>query len=376
MTTTTSFDRHTLSLDIVGMTCASCANRIEKRLNRIDGVTATVNYATEKAKVTVDGDTDRDELVAAVRAAGYDVVEPAPTSGDVDNGDTAGSDDNGATMVPALQFDGWQWLSLTLAAPVVVWGALAVPPGRLAQPAPRCGHDGHPHLGRHARRVRLVAVRAVPRRRREIGMRSRVLLPRAGHGPHEIYLEVAPPASPCSSSPVATSRPRQASLRGRAAGAARARRQGRRRAPRRRPRSGSHRPSSSSATSSSSGPARRSPPTAWSSRAARRPSTRRCSPASRCPSRSDPATRSPAPPSTPADARRARHPRRRRHAAGPDRPPRRGGPDRQGARAAARRPGLGGLRARRHRPRLATLGFWLTAASAATPPASPPRSPC
>ena len=142
--TTTSLERHALSLDIVGMTCASCANRIEKRLNRIDGVTATVNYATEKAKVTVDGDTDRDELVAAVRAAGYDVVEPAPTSGDADNGDTAGSDDNGVTaalrtrllltallslpvvvlaMIPSLQFDGWQWLSLTLAAPVITWGA-------------------------------------------------------------------------------------------------------------------------------------------------------------------------------------------------------------------------------------------------------------
>src|SRR5690606_5393265 len=76
-TTATPPERHALSLDIVGMTCASCANRIEKRLNRIDGVIATVNYATEKAKVTVDGDTDRDELVAAVRAAGYDVVEPA-----------------------------------------------------------------------------------------------------------------------------------------------------------------------------------------------------------------------------------------------------------------------------------------------------------
>ena len=140
--TTTSLERHALSLDIVGMTCASCANRIEKRLNRIDGVTATVNYATEKAKVTVDGDTDRDELVAAVRAAGYDVVEPAPTS--VDDDTATGSGDGGVTaalrtrllltallslpvvvlaMIPSLQFDGWQWLSLTLAAPVITWGA-------------------------------------------------------------------------------------------------------------------------------------------------------------------------------------------------------------------------------------------------------------
>ena len=69
-------------------------------------------------------------------------------------------------MIPALQFDYWQWLSLTLAAPVVVWGGLAVPPGRVDQPAARRRHDGHADLARRARRVRLVAVRAVLRRRR------------------------------------------------------------------------------------------------------------------------------------------------------------------------------------------------------------------
>ncbi len=129
-----------LSLDIVGMTCASCANRIEKRLNRIDGVTATVNYATEKAKVTVVGDVDRSDLVEAVRAAGYDVVEPARAAAD----QATAPEKHDTTralrtrllataalslpvvllaMIPALQFDGWQWLSLTLAAPVITWGA-------------------------------------------------------------------------------------------------------------------------------------------------------------------------------------------------------------------------------------------------------------
>jgi Cu+-exporting ATPase len=136
-------DQRDLSLDIVGMTCASCANRIEKRLNRIDGVTATVNYATEKAKVTVGGDVGRDDLVAAVRAAGYDVVEPTPPMADADAPATPDHESNSTAalrvrllatallsvpvvllaMIPALQFDGWQWLSLTLAAPVITWGA-------------------------------------------------------------------------------------------------------------------------------------------------------------------------------------------------------------------------------------------------------------
>jgi P-type Cu+ transporter len=141
-----SLDRRDVSLDIVGMTCASCANRIEKRLNKIDGVTATVNYATEKAKVTVEGDIDRSQLVDAVRAVGYDVVDRATPPGiDADapgSGDDASDDAATASlrirliatallslpvvllaMIPTFQFDGWQWLSLTLAAPVITWGA-------------------------------------------------------------------------------------------------------------------------------------------------------------------------------------------------------------------------------------------------------------
>ncbi|MBD8868301.1 heavy metal translocating P-type ATPase [Nocardioides donggukensis] len=130
------------------MTCASCANRIERKLNKLDGVSATVNYATEKAYVSVDGEPDEALLVATVEAAGYGVLAPAPIPADprTDSpGDAATDAPQGTAapdearwrlvvsaalslpvivlaMVPALQFTYWQWASLTLAAPVVVWG--------------------------------------------------------------------------------------------------------------------------------------------------------------------------------------------------------------------------------------------------------------
>lgn len=129
-----------VELALTGMTCASCANRIERKLNKLDGVSATVNYATEKAKVTYDAGVTTDDLVAAVEAAGYGASLPTPPA--ADGGAPAGEVDPVAplrqrlvisavltvpviamAMAPALQFDNWQWLSLTLAAPVVVWGA-------------------------------------------------------------------------------------------------------------------------------------------------------------------------------------------------------------------------------------------------------------
>ncbi len=125
-----------LELAITGMTCASCANRIERKLNKLDGVSATVNYATEKAKVTFPEALSPADLVSTVRQAGYDAALP------LDEQDEALIDDPtrslrerllvsavltvpvvAMAMVPALQFTYWQWLSLTLAAPVVVWGA-------------------------------------------------------------------------------------------------------------------------------------------------------------------------------------------------------------------------------------------------------------
>jgi Cu+-exporting ATPase len=138
-----------VQLDIEGMTCASCAARIEKRLNRIDGVTATVNYATEKARALVPPGVSVDDLVAQVEAAGYSARLPRRDTGSATGGaDGTGTDrdadpDDGTralrdrlvlsavlalpvvalAMIPALQFDAWQWLSLTLAAPVVAWGA-------------------------------------------------------------------------------------------------------------------------------------------------------------------------------------------------------------------------------------------------------------
>ncbi|MGW0751178.1 heavy metal translocating P-type ATPase [Streptomyces sp. NPDC002587] len=139
-----------VELTIGGMTCASCAARIEKKLNRMDGVTATVNYATEKAKVSYAADVRVADLIATVEKTGYTAEEPPPPEPEPepDPGAAAGAapavrDPELAalrqrllvsaalalpvvllSMVPALQFDNWQWLSLTLAAPVVVWGAL------------------------------------------------------------------------------------------------------------------------------------------------------------------------------------------------------------------------------------------------------------
>ncbi|WP_406427239.1 heavy metal translocating P-type ATPase [Streptomyces sp. NBC_01589] len=177
-------------LAIGGMTCASCAARIEKKLNRMDGVTATVNYATEKARVGFGAGTRLDDVIATVEKTGYtaqplqrptptaptspvspvpppatertapahdlnpteravgeaagteDTVDATPPARPADTADTDAADALAAlrqrlavsavlaapvillAMVPAFQFDNWQWLSLTLAAPVVVWGGL------------------------------------------------------------------------------------------------------------------------------------------------------------------------------------------------------------------------------------------------------------
>ncbi|WP_291043426.1 heavy metal translocating P-type ATPase [Herbiconiux sp.] len=150
-----------VELEIGGMTCASCANRIERKLNKLPGVEASVNYATEKARVQIDAAVadsalGAPELIAVVESAGYTATVPAPPmsrSGDAGGaadgaagggcGGTGSVDDAAAaalrhrlivsavlalpvvvlSMVPALQFTNWQWLALTLAAPVAVWGA-------------------------------------------------------------------------------------------------------------------------------------------------------------------------------------------------------------------------------------------------------------
>ncbi|GGF92101.1 carbonate dehydratase [Rhodococcoides trifolii] len=117
-----------VELAISGMTCASCANRIEKRLNKIDGVSATVNYATEKASIH-PGTASTEVLIAAVEKAGYSAALPQPVEPDPTDllrrrlliSTVLSVPVVLMAMIPALQFDNWQWLSLTLAAPVVVW---------------------------------------------------------------------------------------------------------------------------------------------------------------------------------------------------------------------------------------------------------------
>jgi Cu+-exporting ATPase len=127
-----------VELAISGMTCAACANRIERKLNKLDGVVATVNYATEKAKVAVPAGMSTDVLLAAVDQAGYSArlkQSDAPPAASEQTDPTAVLRQRllvvvaltvpviVVSMVPPLQFRAWQWLALTFAAPVVVWGA-------------------------------------------------------------------------------------------------------------------------------------------------------------------------------------------------------------------------------------------------------------
>ncbi|MCM2575932.1 heavy metal translocating P-type ATPase [Streptomyces meridianus] len=153
---TKSADRPRVELAIGGMTCASCAARIEKKLNRLDGVDATVNFATERARVSFTAPVAVADLIATVEKAGYTAAEPEPEpqpepgpgtaprpGGPVAESRPPAEPDDTASlrqrllvsfalslpvvllgMIPALQFDNWQWLSLTLAAPVAVWGGL------------------------------------------------------------------------------------------------------------------------------------------------------------------------------------------------------------------------------------------------------------
>ncbi|MFF4348710.1 heavy metal translocating P-type ATPase [Streptomyces sp. NPDC001530] len=132
-----------VDLTIGGMTCASCAARVEKKLNRMDGVTATVNFATERAKVSYPEGVQVADLIATVVKTGYTAEEPRPPALP-EEAESAPAEDPELlalrvrlvvsallalpvvllSMVPAFQFDNWQWLALTLAAPVVVWGGL------------------------------------------------------------------------------------------------------------------------------------------------------------------------------------------------------------------------------------------------------------
>ncbi len=140
-----------IDLGIVGMTCSSCAARIEKKLNRMPGVTATVNYATETARVDFAGDVSIEALLKTVENTGYGAIPPAPEPDPDDDSlrpdsgpdaaEVAGEEEVAAlrqrfwaslalavpvvaiSMIPPLQFTYWQWLCFALASPVVFWGA-------------------------------------------------------------------------------------------------------------------------------------------------------------------------------------------------------------------------------------------------------------
>lgn len=122
-----------IELDVQGMTCASCAARIEKKLGKLGGVQASVNYATEKAHVVAPAELTADDLISTVQAAGYDAALPVP---DAPPRDRAAEIKRrlitsaalavpviAMAMIPPLQFPGWQWVSLVLATPVVTWAA-------------------------------------------------------------------------------------------------------------------------------------------------------------------------------------------------------------------------------------------------------------
>jgi Cu+-exporting ATPase len=143
MSDTTTRPRTTVALDIGGMTCASCAARITKRLNKLDGVEASVNYATEQATVTIPDGLTIDAVVAEVEAIGYSAKPPAETADEAADGNDGDAPDpellalrNRLTvaavlgipvllisMINTLQFTNWQWLMFTMASPVVLWAA-------------------------------------------------------------------------------------------------------------------------------------------------------------------------------------------------------------------------------------------------------------
>src|SRR5229473_1109713 len=131
--------RQLVDLELDGMTCASCAARIEKKLNRLDGVAATVNFATETAQVSFPAAVNAGDLISVVEQSGYTAALPAARhSAPGEEADTGEGDALPRrllvslalaipvvvlAMVPPLQFRNWQWASLALASPVVVWGA-------------------------------------------------------------------------------------------------------------------------------------------------------------------------------------------------------------------------------------------------------------
>ena len=165
-----------IELAIGGMTCASCAARIEKKLNRMDGVAATVNFATEKARIAVEPGIVVADLIATVERTGYTARVPEPPRPRAGAATDGGAPDGLLrrllitaalsvpviilSMVPALQFRDWAWLAFALAIPVVTYGGW--PFHRAAWTGLRHGTATMDTLvvGGHAGRVRLVGLGA------------------------------------------------------------------------------------------------------------------------------------------------------------------------------------------------------------------------
>ena len=157
-----------LELAIGGMTCVSCANRVERKLNKMAGVSATVNYATERATVTFPAGVTEADLVATVEAAGYTATAPQPEEPDRTRGcATPAGRRRRARGAGDRALDGAggavRRLAVGVARPRHAGGALgrpAVPSGGMGEPAARHRDDGHADLDGHARRVPLVRLRA------------------------------------------------------------------------------------------------------------------------------------------------------------------------------------------------------------------------
>ena len=177
-----------VDLAVQGMTCAACAARVEKKLNAIDGVCATVNFATERATVTAPASVPVQQLIDAVEQAGYGAEVLAPRrAGGPGGAGPAGAAGGGPdadrvsylkkrlivalvffvplsdlsvllSLFPSFRFPGWQWVLVLLAAPVVVWAAWPFHAGRAAERPARVGVDGHAGVAGHHRGVRLVGV--------------------------------------------------------------------------------------------------------------------------------------------------------------------------------------------------------------------------
>jgi len=128
----TSPTTSSVELDIGGMTCAACATRVERKLNRVPGVAATVNFATEKAQVSFPDELDVAQIIEVVQATGYTAQLPDdPHEHESESGlrrrvvvsAILTVPVAALSMIPPLQFNGWQWLCLVLATPVATWGA-------------------------------------------------------------------------------------------------------------------------------------------------------------------------------------------------------------------------------------------------------------